>query len=139
MIGAGGQRQAIGLRHRRKVAGQRLLLLGVGGPQIQPAQGLKDTGIGVHKAQCAVAGRVCQPSGQLFKPAAMEIHGVDLGDHQIIKKKTAWSAPHPVLEKLTEMFPDIELEHEWADEDIGQNCGRYSYKAGERIEEFLGR
>ena len=34
------------------------------------------------------------------------------------------------------MFPDIMLEHEWADEDIGQNCGRYSYQNGERIEEY---
>ncbi len=40
---------------------------------------------------------------------------------------TAWSAPHPILEKLTEMFPDIEITHEWADEDIGQNCGRRCY------------
>lgn len=30
--------------------------------------------------------------------------------------------PHPVLEKLAELFPDNELEHEWADEDIGQNA-----------------
>lgn len=28
--------------------------------------------------------------------------------------------PHPVLEKLAELLPDNELEHEWADEDIGQ-------------------
>ena len=61
--------------------------------------------------------------------------GVDYHDGDSLRFQTAWSAPHPVLEKLTEMFPDIELEHEWADEDIGQNCGRYSYKAGERIEE----
>lgn len=38
---------------------------------------------------------------------------------------TAWSAPHPVMEKLAEMFPNVEIEHEWADEDIGHNCGRY--------------
>lgn len=50
--------------------------------------------------------------------------------------QTAWSAPHPILEKLTQMFPDIKLEHEWADEDIGQNCGRHSYQNGERIEEY---
>lgn len=30
--------------------------------------------------------------------------------------------PHPVLEKLAELFPDNGLEHEWADEDIGQNA-----------------
>ena len=51
--------------------------------------------------------------------------------------QTAWSAPHPILERLTEMFPGVEMEHEWADEDIGQNCGRYSYRDGERIEEYF--
>lgn len=54
-----------------------------------------------------------------------------------LRFQTAWSAPHPVLEKLTEIFPDIEFEHEWADEDIGENCGRYRYKDGERIEEYV--
>lgn len=49
---------------------------------------------------------------------------------------TAWSAPHPILQRLSEMFPDIEFEHEWADEDIGMNCGRYAYYDGERIEEY---
>lgn len=49
---------------------------------------------------------------------------------------TAWSAPHPILEKLSEMYPDIKFEHEWADEDIGMNCGRYVYFDGERTEEY---
>lgn len=49
---------------------------------------------------------------------------------------TAWSAPHSILQKLLEMFPDIVFEHEWADEDIGMNCGRYVYFDGERIEEY---
>ena len=49
---------------------------------------------------------------------------------------TAWSAPHPILEKLSEMYPDIKFEHEWADEDIGMNCGRYVYFGGERTEEY---
>lgn len=49
---------------------------------------------------------------------------------------TAWSAPHPILQRLSEMFPDIVFEHEWADEDIGMNCGRYVYFDGERIEEY---
>ena len=34
------------------------------------------------------------------------------------------------------MFPEIELTHEWADEDIGMNCGRYVYFDGERTEEY---
>lgn len=61
---------------------------------------------------------------------------IDYHDGDMLYFQTAWSAPHPVLERLTEMFPDVELEHEWADEDIGYNCGRYSYQGGERIEEY---
>lgn len=49
---------------------------------------------------------------------------------------TAWSAPHPIMQRLSEMFPDIVFEHEWADEDIGMNCGRYVYFDGERTEEY---
>ncbi|MBR1383065.1 MAG: hypothetical protein IJ555_04550 [Ruminococcus sp.] len=49
---------------------------------------------------------------------------------------TAWSAPHTILEKLTTMFPSITFEHEWADEDIGYNCGRRTYYDGERTEEY---
>ena len=62
---------------------------------------------------------------------------IDYHDGDMLYFQTAWAAPHPVLEKLSKMFPDIELEHEWADEDIGQNCGRYSYQNGERIEEYF--
>lgn len=49
---------------------------------------------------------------------------------------TAWSAPYSILQKLSEMYPDIKFEHEWADEDIGMNCGRYVYFDGERTEEY---
>lgn len=44
---------------------------------------------------------------------------------------TAWAAPHPVILKLSQMYPDLSLEHEWADEDIGHNCGRKTYINGE--------
>lgn len=46
---------------------------------------------------------------------------------------TAWSAPHPVLEELTTRFPGVYITHEWADEDIGQNCGRREYLNGECV------
>lgn len=49
---------------------------------------------------------------------------------------SAWSAPHPVIQKLSEMFPCVKIEHKWADEDIGVNCGRRTYYNGERIEEY---
>ena len=44
---------------------------------------------------------------------------------------TAWSAPHPIIEKLAESYPEVSFEHEWADEDIGMNCGRKTYEHGE--------
>lgn len=50
--------------------------------------------------------------------------------------QTAWSAPHPILQKLSEMYPDITFEHEWADEDLGANCGRKCYRNGECTEEY---
>ena len=49
---------------------------------------------------------------------------------------TAWSSPHPVMNKLAEMYPDIKFTHEWADEDIGQNCGRWEYENGEITSQY---
>lgn len=48
-----------------------------------------------------------------------------------IEFSTAWSAPHPILQKLSEMYPDMEIEHKWADEDFGYNTGEIHYKGGE--------
>lgn len=47
---------------------------------------------------------------------------------------TAWNAPCPVIHALSKKFPDITIEHEYADEDIGYNCGRTSYKDGVTID-----
>jgi hypothetical protein len=47
-----------------------------------------------------------------------------------IKFETAWSAPHPVIAKLAERFPDEKIEHSWADEDIGSNLGMRVYHFG---------
>ena len=44
---------------------------------------------------------------------------------------TAWDAPHPVILKLSELLPGMEIHHEWADEDIGRNCGSRDYRDGE--------
>ena len=50
---------------------------------------------------------------------------------------TAWSAPFPVIRKLAELFPEIGITHEWADEDIGHNCGRNIYSDGKLTDEFI--
>lgn len=62
--------------------------------------------------------------------------GLDYSASGNLHFQTAWSAPHPVIQKLAQMYPEISFEHEWADEDIGHNCGRYSYTGGERIEKY---
>ena len=46
---------------------------------------------------------------------------------------TAWAAPHPVIEKLSEQFPDVRISHRWADEDLGCNCGERDYQDGEIV------
>lgn len=60
---------------------------------------------------------------------APEIHALSFN--------TAWSAPHKVLEALTQKYPDIEFTHEWADEDFGHNCGRAIYFGGDRTELYF--
>ena len=53
-----------------------------------------------------------------------------------IEFDTAWSCPKPIFDKLAEMFPDIEIEVEYADEDLGYNCGTISYKCGKESKQW---
>jgi len=50
---------------------------------------------------------------------------------------TAWSAALPITYKLSELFPNVVFSHEWADEDIGSNCGRIQFQNGKEIEAYL--
>lgn len=50
---------------------------------------------------------------------------------------TAWSPPHPVIQKLSEMYPDIYIQHQWADEDFGFNVGECYYRNGEVLSDFI--
>jgi len=50
---------------------------------------------------------------------------------------TVWSAPDPVLEKLSEMFPEALIIHQWAEEDFGYNVGTREYENGELVFEDL--
>lgn len=47
-----------------------------------------------------------------------------------IRFMTAWRAPHNVINKLAQMYPDLQIDHSWADEDIGSNCGKRVYVNG---------
>jgi len=50
---------------------------------------------------------------------------------------TAWSRPEPVIQRLSEMFPDVRFRHVWADEDIGVNVGEALYQNGEELESHI--
>lgn len=50
---------------------------------------------------------------------------------------TAWSRVMPIITKLAQMYPDIRMEYQWADEDIGSNVGRADFENGELVEEYI--
>lgn len=50
---------------------------------------------------------------------------------------TAWKEPAPVIRKLSEMYPDIEFTHQWADEHMTQYSGEAKYVAGEQVKHEL--
>lgn len=47
--------------------------------------------------------------------------------------QTAWSAPIPVIEALSSMYPDTIITHTYADEDMGSNTGIIEYLNGRII------
>lgn len=47
--------------------------------------------------------------------------------------QTAWSSPLRVIQKLSNLFPKIEIELTYADEDIGSNTGIITFKNGQPI------
>ena len=61
--------------------------------------------------------------------------GVDYNKADGLYFQTAWAAPHPILCELSKKYPEITFEHQWADEDLGVNCGECSYSLGERVSE----
>ena len=57
---------------------------------------------------------------------------VQTTDNEItLKFETAWSTPEPIFKKLAEQYPDLMIDIDYADEDLGYNCGNYSYVDGE--------
>jgi hypothetical protein len=48
----------------------------------------------------------------------------------VIEFDTAWSAPFSIYEKLFEMFPNVDFEIMYADEDVGYNVGIIRFEDG---------
>lgn len=59
---------------------------------------------------------------------------VEMETHTKFKFQTAWSTPHPIFIKLSQMEPKLVFHVDYADEDIGSNCGSYTIEDGEEIE-----
>lgn len=53
-----------------------------------------------------------------------------VADDDTIEFQTAWSAPLPVVEQLSRMYPDEVVSIMWADEDTGCNTGEIAYQNG---------
>jgi hypothetical protein len=47
-----------------------------------------------------------------------------------IRFQTAWRAPFPVMHALSTAHPDVDILHDYADEDIGSNCGAITWRSG---------
>lgn len=45
--------------------------------------------------------------------------------------ETAWSCPAPVFKELSRLHPDAVIQVQFADEDIGSNCGTITFVGGE--------
>lgn len=59
------------------------------------------------------------------------------GEKNSLTFLTAWSVPEPVMTELSRKYPEIRMEHQWADEDIGVNLGQRIYLNGEIVEENI--
>jgi len=49
---------------------------------------------------------------------------------------TAWATPYNALVRLSTLFPDVEINVRYADEDFGSNVGTYKLVSGLTIEEY---
>ena len=62
---------------------------------------------------------------------ACEVEWVN--DNQV-EFETAWSFCFPIVEKLSQLFPDVAIEFSFADEDCGSNTGTGTIKDGDEID-----
>ena len=48
--------------------------------------------------------------------------------------RTAWSTPYQIFDRLSQLEKDLIIKVDYADEDIGANCGSYVIQNGELLE-----
>lgn len=47
---------------------------------------------------------------------------------------TAWSTPHAIILELSIRYPELIFEVQYADENLGSNCGKYKFQNADEIE-----
>lgn len=62
-------------------------------------------------------------------------YSIERRSNDELRFNTAWAHPDPVIQALSEKFPDHEFSVEYADEDLGYNLGQYLIQNGEIIQE----
>ena len=48
--------------------------------------------------------------------------------------QTAWCPPHSIIQKLSEMYPEVTMRHAWANEDLSADAGELYYEGGQRVD-----
>lgn len=56
---------------------------------------------------------------------------------QVVEFDTAWATPEPIIEALSKKYHTT-VNVCYADEDLGNNCGEYEYKDGEKMLDEVG-
>ena len=79
----------------------------------------------------------CRYWGTKWNACEARVEYTDGSDHVLIYFQTAWSTPEPVIYDLSTQYPDLTIECEYADEDMGSNCGMYKYENGEITSERI--
>ena len=51
-----------------------------------------------------------------------------------VEFETAWGFCYPIVQKISEMFPDVAIEFSYSDEDCSSNTGTGTIKDGEEID-----
>lgn len=63
-------------------------------------------------------------------------YDLEMDDFDQFTFLTAWSTPLPIFLKLSTMEPSLIFHVDYADEDLGYNCGSYTTEAGKQIERY---
>lgn len=59
----------------------------------------------------------------------------EMTQEHILTFYTAWGRASPIVKALAEQYPDIEMEYQWTNEQIGSGTGFMQFRAGKMASE----